>query len=585
MSELSTASPSPRELFRLIVIDDDIDWCRILRITVQSMGHSLDTANTLEEAMLKIQQAEDAQQPYDVALIDMNFEMGKQRIAIPRGKEVVQYVKQHHPYMACIILSGSGVTPDSVLDLRDDYDLDYYVQKDRFDLDTFSKALERAVTRVRSSVGANIAQPGARLAAEATAPPTVTATQPVSTPDERTVPPPNQVTLDFQMNNGETRIIWRSALIGREVSTFVSPFSEQELPLVIRALDVVQHPNYPTPYSETERLRFHFSGDEQVFLGGLGIWHDHRVAPDASQTVGRQLYAALAATAQGIIKAVRNASIAQRTTMQYILRFPKEGIRLAALPWELLWDGERNQALLIRGNTIDSCERYVDMDVALPPSLTTDEQPHLLALVPRYGIPERARQDERTARLRSWERLKAKGKMTYGEIGGSEPLTMANLNDYLLMLEPERPSVIHYFGHGVYRDGKGYLMFDDGSGGTDLVSAERLAAVLGDIRLVVLHACQSAMVDEEGGLLTGVAPALSIVTGAVVAMQLTVNIAAATRFSQVFYDQLLDRRRSLQSSVARARQVLFTEATDGTSWYVPTLYIRARVPQDVYLVQ
>jgi hypothetical protein len=68
-------------------------------------------------------------------------------------------------------------------------------------------------------------------------------------------------------------------------------------------------------------------------------------------------------------------------------------------------------------------------------------------------------------------------------------------------------------------------------------------------------------------------------------MQLTVNIAAATRFSQVFYDQLLDRRRSLQSSVARARQVLFTEATDGTSWYVPTLYIRARVPQDVYLVQ
>ncbi len=58
--------------------------------------------------------------------------------------------------------------------------------------------------------------------------------------------------------------------------------------------------------------------------------------------------------------------------------------------------------------------------------------------------------------------------------------------------------------------------------------------------------------------------------------QLSVRIDAATRFSEVFYDQLLGQRRSLQAAVARARQVLFTEVQDGTSWYVPTLYLRAR---------
>ena len=170
--------------------------------------------------------------------------------------------------------------------------------------------------------------------------------------------------------------------------------------------------------------------------------------------------------------------------------------------------------------------------------------------------------------------------MVYDEIS---PLTIAALNDYLLDA-PARPDVVHYFGHGIYRNGKGYLQFDDGKGGRDLVSAERLAAVLGDIRLIVIHACQSAMVDDDGGLLTGVAPALSIVTGAVVAMQLTIAIPAATRFSQVFYDQLLTKQKSLQEAVARGRQILFAEAADGASWYVPTLYIRGRDQQALYLI-
>lgn len=54
-------------------------------------------------------------------------------------------------------------------------------------------------------------------------------------------------------------------------------------------------------------------------------------------------------------------NITQRLTTNYILRFPPEVINIAALPWEMLWDKEWNQAVLIRGNVVDSCERYVDL--------------------------------------------------------------------------------------------------------------------------------------------------------------------------------------------------------------------------------
>src|SRR5262249_30085412 len=161
----------------------------------------------------------------------------------------------------------------------------------------------------------------------------------------------------------------------------------------------------------------------------------------------------------------------------YVLRFPREAINLAALPWELLWDGQNNQAILIRGTTVDSCVRYVSIAQAIKPPITGNQQLHLLALSPNYNIPAQVRDTERTARLKTWEKLKTAGAITYGEIN---PLTVAALNDYLLDA-PTRPDIIHYFGHGTYRDGKGYLLFDNDSGGKELVSAERLAALLGDV--------------------------------------------------------------------------------------------------------
>lgn len=172
------------------------------------------------------------------------------------------------------------------------------------------------------------------------------------------------------------------------------------------------------------------------------------------------------------------------------------------------------------------------------------------------------------------------------------PVTAVSLTDRLR--RGPTPDIIHYFGHGIYNNGKGSLLFDHTTrqGEADLVDVHRLSAMLGDMRLIVLQACQSAMVagtTQQGagvreGLFTGIAPALSVVSQAVVAMQLKIPVTSAIEFQRVFYEEI-GRARSLQSAVADARRTLYVIESEGASWYIPTLYIRSREQEPVFLVQ
>lgn len=56
---------------------------------------------------------------------------------------------QPHSSIGCIMVSGSPKTANEVLDMRDEYGLDYYLPKDRVDEPTLKKSIERALARVR----------------------------------------------------------------------------------------------------------------------------------------------------------------------------------------------------------------------------------------------------------------------------------------------------------------------------------------------------------------------------------------------------------------------------------------------------
>jgi CheY-like chemotaxis protein len=560
------------DALRLLLVDDDQDYCTNMRILVAALKHSVDVANTIEDAQHKLRQAESEGAPYAIAIIDMNFKRG--RTTFVQGTQLIDHIHAHHPYVACVVASGDRVEPDKVLDLRDEHQLDYYLQKERISPEKIQKAIQRC----RERMGERWKQ----VLAARPAPPTPRqhSTTPTDQPPRAvTSPEVLQVQLEFQGDEHSAQIVWRGAEIGREQTQFDPPYSRGELRLVIRALDVLQYPDYPHAANAAERRLYAFDAGEQSTLRRLGLWDGERLAANAHEVVGDALYQALGKAGQAVLKSIRNTAIARGVTANYVLRFPPDALGLASLPWELLRDRDKNQAVLIRGSSVDSCERYVDLDMALPPPLPAGQKLRLLAIAPEHGVPPELRARERAARLRSWDALRDAGAITYSELS---PARVADLNDYLEHA-PAPPDVVHFFGHGGFRDGTGYLCFDDGAGGRDTVNAARLAPALRNARLIVVHACQSALVHDEGSLLTGVAPALSTVAGAVVAMQLSVRTETALRFCEIFYRQLLQRGSSLQSAVAQGRHVLFTEASDGAGWYVPVLYIRSRETRAVFL--
>jgi hypothetical protein len=283
---------------------------------------------------------------------------------------------------------------------------------------------------------------------------------------------------------------------------------------------------------------------------------------------------------QQTLDEIRNQEIRQRAMTTYILRFPVDAVHLASLPWELLRD-RHGFVLLGEGGQGNSFERYLDLDRALPEPLSGQAHPHLLALLPNYDITATTRTQEQQARLASWNRLRDQGFITFDEIN---LLTRQSLTEYLRKA-PRKPDIVHYFGHGMYSDGEGQLLFDTDNGGYTMVSAEQLKQMLQGVRLIVLHACQSSAIRDDGSLLTGIGPALSVVADAVVAMQVSIHMNTATRFSELFYDELLVRRRSIQEAVAISRRSLFVEEKEVVSWYVPTLYVRGREQRPLHMLE
>jgi nucleoside phosphorylase/CHAT domain-containing protein len=380
------------------------------------------------------------------------------------------------------------------------------------------------------------------------------------------------LTLRLVPQGDVVQVTWDADVIGRRASDFRPPYDAAMLPLVTKALDAAQWPSHPQKGPQFDPL-------ERDRLVARGYWADGRVATDIHRRVGRQLYDALVADPEGAkaLGTARDHATAQSLQLAYLLRFPPKATELAALPWELLWD-ERGPLLLSQGQ-LASCVRYLDLDQALPPPSRPGTTLRLLAIAPQARIPERVHQEDRAARTAAWAELIESGQVAMEELS---PATPARLVDRIQAGPPV--DILHFYGHGRYQDGQGALLFDAAGGGETWLGADRLAALLGETRLVVLHACQSSMVGSAG-LLTGVAPALSAAgVPAVVAMQLTVRVAAATRFAGVVYRSLA-RGESVQHAVSQARQALYVEEIDGASWYVPTLSIRARETGPLRLVQ
>ena len=141
--------------------------------------------------------------------------------------------------------------------------------------------------------------------------------------------------------------------------------------------------------------------------------------------------------------------------------------------------------------------------------------------------------------------------------------------------------VLHYMGHGGFSDRRGgVLMLEDEHGRSAELSATELGDDLAErraMRLVFLNACDTGRASHQAGAdpFTGVASAL-VAAGipAVVAMQVPVADRAALAFAGKFYD-MIAHGEPVDAAVAVGRRAIWRTNESSLEWATPVLFMRS----------
>jgi hypothetical protein len=143
-------------------------------------------------------------------------------------------------------------------------------------------------------------------------------------------------------------------------------------------------------------------------------------------------------------------------------------------------------------------------------------------------------------------------------------------------LRSEQYNIIHFIGHGVSKNGIGYLaLVDENSGIEDLANHRRIGQIFQNQRslgLILLNACKGAEVSTSKAF-TGLGPELiNIGVPAVVAMRYSITNQTAHLFSKEFYSNLL--RMPIDENMQQARwSILVDQYSDPRDFTSPVLFM------------
>jgi WD40 repeat protein len=142
--------------------------------------------------------------------------------------------------------------------------------------------------------------------------------------------------------------------------------------------------------------------------------------------------------------------------------------------------------------------------------------------------------------------------------------------------------VLHFIGHGGFDEDtqSGFLELSDDTGAALPVPARRIgaaAAASGDLRLVVLNACDSAATGAAGVFSSTAAKLMMEGIPAVVAMQYEITDPAALAFAAAFYEALA-RGKPVDQAVTKAREIV--RATQNSlEFATPALFLASQQTQ------
>ncbi len=242
--------------------------------------------------------------------------------------------------------------------------------------------------------------------------------------------------------------------------------------------------------------------------------------------------------------------------------------RTAALPWELLYDGERGEFLAL--NPATPLVRYLEG----PIPLASGPPPAPLELLLASATPTDADPLEVLQELDRIAQALASAPL---RIHQQPHMQAAQLRARLL---DQRPQVVHFAGHATWDPDRkqGQLILEDEKGKSDPLADHILATLLrqGGVRLVVLNACESGVAGQEPW--SGLAQAL-VQAGipGVVAMATTIPDQAALAFAQAFYTALA-QSLPVDQAVVHGRQAILAHSrapSQAGAWLAPVLFLRS----------
>lgn len=241
---------------------------------------------------------------------------------------------------------------------------------------------------------------------------------------------------------------------------------------------------------------------------------------------------------------------------------------VAALPWEMLYDADRDCFLSTSSETL--LTRYIevskpirDLETALPIRI-------LLVIPGGSGLDVEHEKQQIVESLdglgNAVEIYTLEGKVTSGSI-----------NRELVLMQFH---IFHFIGHGGFKNDTGCLVLNsEETDKPDLVSAKEFAYFFQDypsMKLVVLNSCSGA--ETSINSLAGTAQELvRMGVPAVVAMRQSVSDDAAKLFAENFYLKLCRgfERGRVDIAVAHARRRLIAELGDTDEFSNPVLFMRS----------
>src|SRR3712207_4283142 len=222
---------------------------------------------------------------------------------------------------------------------------------------------------------------------------------------------------------------------------------------------------------------------------------------------------------------------------------------LAVLPWEFLYDAERDRYPSLSSNT--PLVRYLDLPQPVEPLRVSPPLRVLGMVTSPLGLDPLDVEHEKRLVEEAIRGLREGGSVELTWLGGQ------TWRDLQRAMRRGPWHIFHFVGHGGFdpETEEGAIALTREAGHKDLLRATALARLLDDhfsLRLVFLNSCEGARSGEGDAFSSTAATLVRCGIPTVVAMQYEITDEAAIEFSRDFYEAVADGL-PVDAAVAEAR--------------------------------